>query len=133
MPRTQSSSTIPEVMVPAFTSDPAHIGSAVTRAYLGLWEDPTTRPTLEALLRSAVTSPQAANLLAATVTGRVRSATSADDHQMEHIALAMAHLLGIAYGRYLLNVQPLAAMDYEALVRDVAPAIQQYLSPDPGR
>lgn len=122
-------STFPAVILDAFTSDEADIGSAVTRAYLGLWEDPTIRPTLEALLRSANTSSLAADMLASLIEGRVRTATGADDARIERIALAMAHLLGIAYGRYLLQVRPLASMSFDDLVRQAAPAIQRYLGP----
>lgn len=122
-------SSIPATIVSALTTEPAARGTAVTRAYLGLWEDDETGLALEAMFRSAVTSTQAAATFTSLIEGRVRSATGADDAQIQRIALAMAHLLGVAYARYLLRARPLVEMDFEDLVNALAPAIQQYLSP----
>ena len=47
------------------------------------------------------------------------------------MSLAMAHLTGLAIGRYVLAVPPVAQMPIEELVDWVAPAIQRYLTGPP--
>jgi hypothetical protein len=50
------------------------------------------------------------------------------DQPEVRMTLAMAHLNGLAIGRYVLAVPPLADMDLDALVAWVAPAVQRYLT-----
>ncbi|HEX2400325.1 MAG TPA: TetR/AcrR family transcriptional regulator, partial [Mycobacterium sp.] len=45
------------------------------------------------------------------------------------IDLAMAQLLGIAYLRHILRVEPVASTPVEDLIQRVAPAITRHLTP----
>lgn len=117
-----------EGVLAAFAGGQRGLGKRVTGAYLGLWEDPSTRTTVEALVRSAMTSQAAADVIGALVVGRARASTGADDRQIERIALAMSHLLGTASARYIFRIRPLADMPFDRLVDEVAPAIQRYLT-----
>jgi hypothetical protein len=44
--------------------------------------------------------------------------------------LAGSHLIGIAFTRYVLNVESVASLGREELVACVAPAVQRYLTGD---
>jgi hypothetical protein len=50
---------------------------------------------------------------------------------MRRFALAAAHLFGVAFGRHVLKLPPLADASREELVADLAPTIQHYLGGGP--
>ena len=54
---------IPERLAASLQGGPDDLGRRVTDAYLRLWDDPQIRPILLALVRSATTSPRAAEML----------------------------------------------------------------------
>ena len=120
--------TLPERMLGAIGGDPADVGRRFTDTYLLLWEDPETRPLLHALVRSAATSQGAADMVVELLQGRMRSHDGVDDVLVQRISLAGAHLLGIAFARYILRMPPLADLSHDDLVDEIAPTIQRYLS-----
>ncbi|MFF1571444.1 TetR family transcriptional regulator [Leifsonia sp. NPDC058292] len=123
--------TIPQRIAETLVGDPATVGRRVTDTYLRLWEEPATRPTLLSLVRSAVTSEHAADMLIDVMVSRVRTqegAEAVDDIRMRQIALAASHLLGVAIARYVLKAAPVVALDRETIVDEVSPAIQRYLT-----
>ena len=130
---------VPETVlsqVPALLAgDLEKAGERLIRFFLGLFESPDTRAAILTTLRSAVTQEQAARILRETITARLFAGVRdlLPDHPETRMTLAMAHLNGLAVGRYLLAVPPLADMDLDDLVAWVAPAIQRYLTgPTPG-
>ncbi|GAB95015.1 AcrR family transcriptional regulator [Kineosphaera limosa] len=106
-------------------------GVRATRAYFGLWEDPETAGPLRATVVSAFANDQALerlrDFLAATVLQQVTAHLPQDDPGLR-LTTAMTHLLGVAIGRYLLQVPPLVAADLDDIVAMVAPTIQHYLT-----
>lgn len=120
--------TLPERMLGAIAGDPADVGRRFTDTYLLLWEDPGTRPLLHALVRSAATSQGAADMVVELLQGRMRTHDGVDDTQVQRISLAGAHLLGVAFARYILRLPPLADLSHDDLVDEIAPTIQRYLS-----
>ena len=120
--------SLPDRMLGAIAGDPADVGHRFADAYLSLWEDPDTRPMLQALARSAVTSAGAADMVSELLQARIRSRGAVDDAQALRISLAGAHLLGVAFARYILRMPPLADLPHDALVAEIAPTIQRYLS-----
>jgi AcrR family transcriptional regulator len=120
--------TLPERMLGALAGDPADVGRRFTSTYLLLWEDPDTRPLLHALVRSAATSPAAADMVVELLQGRLRSQEGVDDALVQRVSLAAAHLLGVAFARHILRMPPLADLPHDDLVDEVAPTIQRYLS-----
>jgi hypothetical protein len=100
-------------------------------AYLRLWEDPATAEPILAIARSAIASNKAADRLRAILGSRLLHQVGlqlASDDQDTRAALAGAHLLGIALGRYVLRVEPLTSLDRDTLIAMCAPAIQRYLT-----
>jgi AcrR family transcriptional regulator len=125
-----SRSTVPDRIAAAFPGPPDELGARFTDAYLRLWEDPATQPILLALLRSATTSPHAAEVLAETLGSHIGQQSAhglPDPSRMHRFALAAAHLFGVAFGRYVLRLPPLADISRADLVTELAPTIQHYL------
>ena len=105
-------------------------GERLVRFFLGLFESPDTKAAILTTLRSAVTQEPAARVLRETITARLFGAVRdlLPDHPEVRMTLAMAHLNGLAFGRYVLAVPPLAEMDVDEVVAWVAPAVQRYLT-----
>lgn len=123
--------TIPGRILGAFAGDASQLGHRVADTYLRLWEDPDMRPILQALVRSATTSERAAAMLKEVLGARIRSEGSQldfDDEQMQRVALAAAHMLGIAIARYIIKMPAVAAQSHDALVAEIAPTIHRYLT-----
>lgn len=123
--------TIPERILGAFAGDAEQLGHRVADTYLRLWEDPDIRPVLQALVRSAATSERAANMLNEVLGARIRlrgSELDFDDEQMQRVALAAAHMLGIAIARYIIKMPALAAQPHDDLLAEIAPTIHRYLT-----
>jgi len=117
---------IPELVQAALTGDPERVGENVTRAFLTLWEEPQSRPILLALLRSAVTSPQAAQLLREILPGR--SPAFREVVSRRSFGLAASHLFGIALARHVIGLPTMTEPTLDELVAEAAPTIHRYLT-----
>ncbi|GGC08032.1 TetR/AcrR family transcriptional regulator [Cellulomonas carbonis] len=120
--------TIPLQVLSQLGGDPSSAGRALTTAYLRVWEDPGTRPVVLALVRSATASPRAAEMLRDTLMSRAADQPGMTPERLRHIALAAAHLFGVAVARHVLKARPIADLTVEELVDEVAPTIQRYLT-----
>lgn len=116
------------------TSPPEQQGERLCRYYLGLWEDPATRDQMQILARSAASNEQATQRVRDLLTGTITAPDLAALISKRRIGftLAMSHLLGIAFARYLAQLPALADLDFETLITHTAPAVQLHLdTPDP--
>jgi len=106
---------------------------AIVRTYFRVWDAPGRREALVGLLRSAVTSPLAARMLRQFVTeqviGRVAALATDDDPELR-AGLIASQLVGLALGRYVLGLEPLASADAEDLIPLLVPTVEAYLHPD---
>ncbi|OKK18543.1 TetR family transcriptional regulator [Streptomyces sp. CB00455] len=122
----------PAAVVPAILGDgPDGIGERLARFFLGIWENPVTRAPLLAVIRSALTHEAAAAVLRRIVLRRVLERVAADLDVPDptfRAELAASHMVGIAVLRYVVQVEPLASADPEAIVALVAPTLQRYLT-----
>lgn len=116
---------IPQRLAEAAGERSSRRGQAVTETYLGLWEDPETRPILLALVRSAMTSESATQMLRHALTTQVGHL---DDDSRRRLTLAAAHLFGVAIARHVIKLEPVAELSHDELVEEVAPTIQRYLA-----
>jgi AcrR family transcriptional regulator len=115
----------------ALHGDQADIGERLTRAYLNLWEDATSREQMKILTMSALTNTEAMTPVRAAigrVLGQLRTTDITGPDPEVRFQLAMGHLLGVACVRHLTRVPPLSDLPFEDLVARVAPAIQSHLS-----
>jgi AcrR family transcriptional regulator len=111
------------------------VGERLVRFALRQWDDPAVLPRLLGVLRSAVTDPQAARMLALLFTrqGPVQLVRGLGSDQPDLRAeLVGTQLVGLAVARHVLRVEPLASADHETIVRAVGPTMQRYLTGDLG-
>ncbi len=108
------------------------VGERLVRFFFEVWDTPSGRERIVALLASVVSSPQGAALirefLARELFGRIATALKLDDAQLR-AGLVASQMVGVALARYVVLLEPLASADVEELVPHLAPTIQRYLSP----
>ncbi|MGW1744770.1 TetR/AcrR family transcriptional regulator [Streptomyces sp. NPDC002092] len=107
------------------------VGERLTRFIFGIWENPTTRTPLLAIVRSAVNNEAAAavfrRLVASQLLRRVAAQVDRPDAELR-AELAAAQLVGCAMLRYVIKVDPLASADVEQIIARVAPVVQGHLT-----
>jgi AcrR family transcriptional regulator len=107
------------------------IGERLARFVLGIWENPTTRAPLLAIVRSAVTNETAAavfrRLIASQLLRRIAAQLELPDAELR-AELAAAQLVGAALLRYVIKVEPLASADVEQVIARLAPVVQGHLT-----
>lgn len=121
-----------QLLAPGLTG----IGERLVRFFLGVWdEQPSVRPILTGIVRSAMTEPDAA-LLLRDFLGRQGLfqlvAAIAPDRAELRAVLVGSQLIGLAMARYIVGLEPLASADPEQLVASIGPAIERYLTGDLG-
>ena len=113
------------------TGDRGDIGVRLTRVFFEAWEQPDSRAPLLAILRGAATHEESANLVRQFIQGQVyahiAAALKAPDAELR-IDLAMSQLLGIAYLRHILRVEPVASTPVEELIERIAPIVSRHLT-----
>jgi len=107
------------------------IGERLVRFFFSVWDSPAGRQTILGLVRSAATSEQAASLLRDFVTrallARVAAALPGDDPELR-VTLAASQMIGVAFLRYVVRVEPLASADLEDLVPMLGATVERYLT-----
>ncbi|MER5198327.1 TetR/AcrR family transcriptional regulator [Streptomyces sp. NPDC002755] len=107
------------------------VGERLARFVFGVWENPTTRKPLLAIVRSAVNNDTAAavfrRLVASLVLRRIAGRLDLPDAELR-AELAAAQLVGCAMLRYVIKVEPLASADLELIIARVAPVVQGHLT-----
>jgi AcrR family transcriptional regulator len=107
------------------------VGERLTRFVFGVWENPTTRAPLLAILRSAVNNETAAavfrRLVASQLLRRVADQVNLPDAELR-AELAAAQIVGTAMMRYVIKLEPLASADLEQIIARVAPVVQSHLT-----
>ena len=103
--------------------------------FVSLWDHAANRQPLMALIRSAVSSEQAARMLrefaTREVVARVVERLGKPDAQLR-ANLVMSQLIGLAMARYIVKIEPLASMPPAALAAAVGPSLQRYVSGELG-
>jgi AcrR family transcriptional regulator len=123
----------PALNAPAALLDgpPTEVGERLTRFIFGIWENPTTRTPLLAIVRSAVNNEAAAavfrRLIASQLLRRIASQVDLPDAELR-AELAAAQLVGCAMLRYVIKVEPLVSADIEQVIARVAPVVQGHLT-----
>jgi len=120
----------------AFDGPEQTLGERVTRAHLALWEgDPQDSEALLAMLRAAISTPQAAAQLREFIQARLLNQLSrhVQDERDATVrsGLASSMLIGVIVGRRIVQVPALVDEDLESVIRLVAPAIQTILTTKP--
>lgn len=117
----------------------ADTGARIVRHFLTNWDDASSIEPLFALLRSAPTDQRSTRLLREyihrelhTQLQRVAGAEQGAPASLS-ASLISAQLVGLAIMRYVIQVEPLASADPEAIVETIGPVLQRYFErPDAG-
>jgi AcrR family transcriptional regulator len=108
------------------------LGERLVRMMVTAWAGPDGNggPAI-AVLRSATENQAAARMLrefvAEQILGRIAAVLDLPDPQLR-ASLLGSQLIGLAFARYVVGVEPLASMDTEQLVAWYAPVLQHYVT-----
>jgi hypothetical protein len=111
----------------------------MVRSALALWESTGLLGAFKGLLRSALTSEQAAimlrEFLAEAILTPVASVAVGTDPESTpfRAALVASHMLGLAVTRYVLQFGPIVAASPDEIAAAIGPTIDRYLTGDLGR
>jgi AcrR family transcriptional regulator len=124
-----------DLVAPALEGGLEGAGERLVRGFLRLWEDREAASPLLAMVRSAATTEQSAQVLREFLVREVRPRLSAltgrPDGDLRAVLVGSA-LVGLVFERYILELEPLASADPETLVAWVGPTVQRYLDGEPG-
>lgn len=118
---------------------PERLGATIASTILGMWESPAGSA-LAAALRTALSDPAMARtfreFVVREIVNRVLRQVGCPPQEADlRAGLLVSQVLGVAVGRYLLHVQPLASQPIEDLARELGRTLQRYLTgpvgPDP--
>jgi AcrR family transcriptional regulator len=108
-----------------------HIGHRLVRQFLERWDGGAVFEPLVALWNSADLLPQARNMLQSSLVGplanRLRSEFSVSDAELR-LELVASHLIGLAFARYQLKIEPIASTGIDQLVASIGPTVERYLA-----
>ena len=125
---TDPAGAVPALLAPGVEG----LGERLVRFTLDTLDDAQVRADLVSMLRggasAAALTKSLQDYLDTTVIDRVVSAVGVPDARMR-VALISSYLIGIAAGRYVVRIEPLASASEEYVVRLVAPTIQSLLDP----
>ncbi|MGA1502315.1 MAG: TetR family transcriptional regulator [Candidatus Nanopelagicales bacterium] len=125
---TDPAGAVPALLAPGVEG----LGERLVRFTLDTLDDPQVRADLMAMLRqgasAAALTKSLQDYLDTTVIDRGVAAVGVPDARMR-VALISSYLIGIAAGRYVVRIEPLASASEEHVVRLVAPTIQALLDP----
>ncbi|HXB48166.1 MAG TPA: TetR family transcriptional regulator [Streptosporangiaceae bacterium] len=111
-------------------------GTHMVRSALALWESAGVLGSLQAMLRSALTSEQAAatlrDFMAEAILRPLASVAEGTnpDRTSYRASLIATQMLGLAVGRYVLRFGPVAEASPDELAAAIGPVIDRYLTGD---
>src|ERR1700734_1767891 len=107
------------------------IGPRLVRRFIESWDAGVVFEPLVALWRSAPIHPRARNILLDNIAGPGAQQVAAEfgvaDAELR-VELVASHLIGLAFARYQLKIEPTASAEIEDLVAWVGPTVQRYLA-----
>lgn len=107
------------------------IGARLVRAFLERWDAGDTFEPLLTVWQSAAIQPLARKLLHDTLAGPVAERVATEfgvDDAVLRVELVTVHLMGLAFARYQLRIEPIASTSIDALVAWIGPTVQRYLT-----
>jgi AcrR family transcriptional regulator len=121
----------PDVVVATvFGGDPASVPERAARLMVSVVDDPGSRRPLLALLRAAVTEPEAAELVQRLLTERMLLPVAervGGDRPGLRASMMASSLVGLVIVRHVVGMAPLAEATREDLVRALVPVFEHYL------
>lgn len=113
------------------------IGARLVRRFVESWDEGDTFEPLLTVWRSAADQPLARKLLHDTLAGPVADRVASEfgvDSAVLRVELVASHLMGLAFARYQLRIEPIASVGVDELVAWIGPTVERYLTgPTPSR
>ncbi|WP_035752881.1 TetR/AcrR family transcriptional regulator [Parafrankia discariae] len=103
------------------------LAERVLRGVLGVWDDPTSGPPLRTMLTTAMTDPALTRLVREAVGRELIDRLTArfgGPAGREHAAAFSLQVAGLILSRYVLELDPIASMTPDEIIRRCAPALQ---------
>ena len=121
----------PEVLLGALPGNPATLPERVLRALAQAWDDPEHGGPLRVMVSAAIGDPEAGRLLKEVIEGEIieKIAERLSGADARYCAAAFTtQLAGIVLARYILQLEPIATMTVDELVRRLAPGLRAALT-----
>ncbi|MCV7223331.1 TetR/AcrR family transcriptional regulator [Mycolicibacterium elephantis] len=110
---------------------PEQVGARLVRRFVERWDEGDTFEPLLTVWRSAADQPRARKLLYDTLAGPVAQRVATEfgvDDAVLRVELVTVHLMGLAFARYQLRIEPITSVDVDTLVAWIGPTVQRYLT-----
>lgn len=121
-----------QLLAAAFDGELEDAGERIVGNVVALWDSPRFRRRGVALARAAIGNRRSATLLLGFVSReiitRLAERLGPDEGAPRRASLVASQILGLIVARYVLEVEPLASMAPDELVRSIGPSIQRYLT-----
>ncbi len=124
----------PELIVAQVVlGEPGGAGERLARTVLGVLEDPAGLARITGMVRAAASEPEAAALLRKLITrdlyGPIARALGGDQPDLR-ANLVGSQIVGLVLARHVVQIEPLASVEPDAVARALAPVLQHYLTGD---
>jgi AcrR family transcriptional regulator len=107
------------------------LGTRLVTRFLQVWDNPVTGEPLISVMRSASSQPELMReFVERQIVPRFAGAIEGPDPKLRASAVA-TQMLGLAFARYVLRVEPLASAPPEAIVTLIGPTLQRHLDGPP--
>jgi AcrR family transcriptional regulator len=124
-----------EMIPPLLVGGLDGLGERLVRLFLSVWETDSGQSPFVAFLRGAASHETSAAMLRDLVTRQVLGPLIARLNVADgalRASLVGSQLIGLGMVRYVVQIQPLASLPAERLVRIYAPTVQRYLTGELG-
>jgi AcrR family transcriptional regulator len=118
-----------------FAGERDQVGERIVGTLLSVWDTRLDRSPLIALIRSAVSSDEAARMLReflmSVLFARIAETLGVPDARLR-ASLAASQTIGLIIARYVVRLEPLASAAPPTVIAAVGPNLQRYLTGDLG-
>ena len=126
---------IPAVLDQVLAGERDQVGERIVGMLLLVWDRQVDRSPLIALVRSAVSSDEAARMLreflVSVLFTKIAERLGLADARLR-ASLAASQIIGLMIARYVVRIEPLATAPPPVVIAAVGPTIQRYLTGDLG-
>jgi AcrR family transcriptional regulator len=124
----------PTQMVPELLAGGVHgLGERLVRTMTSTWDNAPGHNPMLALLRSATSSDQAAAMLREFLSHailRPLARATAPDRPELRASLVGSQMMGLAFTRYVVRLEPMATADIDSIASALGPTVQRHLTGD---
>ncbi len=121
------------VLAQVFTGDRARVPERAARILVEVLEEAAVRDSFTALLRAAVSEPEAAEVIRGVLATRMLLPVAervGGDRPELRAAMMASQLVGLVMARYVVGIPPLVAATSAELVAALTPVFRHYLEGD---